>query len=42
MLDTGHLMHMNLELKTQDEAVDYILEKLQSMEIWLLISKACI
>ena len=27
MLDTGHLMHMNLELKTQDEAVDYILEK---------------
>ena len=27
MLDTGHLMHMNLELKTQEEAVDYILEK---------------
>lgn len=27
MLDTGHLMHMNLELKTQEEAIDYILEK---------------
>ena len=24
MLDTGHLMHTNMELKTPDEAVDYI------------------
>lgn len=28
MLDTGHLMHTNLELKTQEEAIDYILEKI--------------
>lgn len=27
MLDTGHLMHTNLELKSQEEAIDYILEK---------------
>ena len=29
MLDTGHLMHTNLELATEEEAVDYILEKLE-------------
>lgn len=29
MLDTGHLMHTNLELATQEEAVDYILEKVR-------------
>ena len=29
MLDTGHLMHMNLELQTQEEAVDYILEQIR-------------
>lgn len=30
MLDTGHLMHANLELKTQEEAVEYILEKVRA------------
>lgn len=30
MLDTGHLMHTNLELVTQEEAVDYILEQVRA------------
>lgn len=30
MLDTGHLMHTNLELRTEDEAIDYILEKIRA------------
>lgn len=29
MLDTGHLMHTNLELRTEEEAIDYILEKVR-------------
>lgn len=29
MLDTGHLMHTNLELASQEEAIDYILEKIE-------------
>lgn len=29
MLDTGHLMHTNLELRTEEEAVAYILEKVR-------------
>ena len=28
MLDTGHLMHLNNDLKTEDEAVDFILDVL--------------
>lgn len=32
MLDTGHLMHTNLELKTQAQAVEYILGVLQQNE----------
>lgn len=30
MLDTGHLMHTNLELRTEEEAIDYILEKIKA------------
>lgn len=30
MLDTGHLMHSNLELKTQEDAIDYILEMVEA------------
>ncbi len=30
MLDTGHLMHTNLELSSQEEAVDYILENMEA------------
>lgn len=29
MLDTGHLMHTNLELQTEEEAIEYILEKIK-------------
>lgn len=29
MLDTGHLMHTNLELQTEEEAIAYILEKVK-------------
>lgn len=29
MLDTGHLMHCNLDLKTEEEAIDYILEMVE-------------
>lgn len=29
MLDTGHLMHTNLGLRTEEEAIDYILEKVR-------------
>ncbi len=32
MLDTGHLMHTNLELRTQEEAIDYVLEQVQRQE----------
>ena len=32
MLDTGHLMHTNTELKTSDEAVDYIHQILDRYE----------
>ena len=30
MLDTGHLMHTNLELAAQEEAVDYILDMVRA------------
>ena len=30
MLDTGHLMHTNLELETEEEAVDYILGQVKA------------
>lgn len=30
MLDTGHLMHTNLELRTEEEAIGYILEKIKA------------
>lgn len=30
MLDTGHLLHTNFELKTQDQAVDYLMERLDA------------
>ncbi len=30
MLDTGHLMHTNLELRTEEEAVDYILKQVKA------------
>ena len=29
MLDTRYLIHTNLELKTEEEAVDYILEQVK-------------
>lgn len=29
MLDTGHLMHTNLELSTEEEAIDYVLEQIE-------------
>ena len=32
MLDTGHLLHMNLELKTQDEGIDFINDILDKNE----------
>lgn len=32
MLDTGHMMNSNLELKNSDEAVDYILENLKELK----------
>lgn len=28
MLDTGHLMHTNLDLSTEEEAIDYVLEQI--------------
>ena len=31
MLDTGHLMHTNRDLRTQEEAVDYILGRLDAL-----------
>lgn len=30
MLDTGHLMHTNLDLRTEEEAVDYVLERVEA------------
>lgn len=30
MLDTGHLMHMNLDLSTQEEAIAYILDQVDA------------
>lgn len=32
MLDTGHLLHTNLELESQDEAVEYVMEMVKAHE----------
>ena len=41
MLDTGHLMHTNWELRSQEEAVDYIRNRWRPMVRWLPLSEAC-
>lgn len=38
MLDTGHLMNTNQELKSEDEAVDYILKTVKNLGVY----KSCI